>query len=92
MPWTLVRGSKHTFFSVALQSLLCRNPKYLLWQALWQQERTLQQTLKAAQPQIPLAPWPKTWLHRRQLEDLKTPQAQNPLIGGLRMRWWNNGG
>ena len=61
-------------------------------QTLWQQWKTLQQTLNAAQPQIPLTLWPKTWLHQMQLEELKAPAAQNPLIGGLMMRCLKNGG
>ena len=40
---------------------------------------------------LPLTLWLKTWLHQTQLEDPKTPPAQNQLIGRLR-RWWNNGG
>ena len=41
---------------------------------------------------LPLTLWPKTWLHQTQLEDLKAPAAQNPLIGGLMMRCLKNGG
>ena len=61
-------------------------------QTLWQQKKTLQQTLKAAQPQISLTLWPKMWLHQTQLEEPKAPAAQNPLIGGLMMRCLKNGG
>ena len=69
-----------------------------LLQTLWhvadpvQQEKTLQQTLKAPQSQILLTLWPKTWLHQAQLEEPKASAAQNPLTGGLMMRWLKNGG
>ena len=41
---------------------------------------------------LPLTLWLKTWLHQTQLQDPKAPAAQNPLIGGLMIRCWKNGG
>ena len=63
-----------------------------LWQTLWQQQKTVHQTLKAPQPQVPLTQWPKPWLHQTQLEEPKAVAAQNPMIGGLMMMCLENGG